>query len=227
MNDKVNDSINIGNYLWLATKGGVIKINQITREYIKYTTEEESNLHSNKSNSIDTTPTTTNIWIGTYGCRMAFISDEEKWESIPYTSNLFEEDALKKDKEVILDKDKDNWLRTNLIHFDINDTLWIGTNTGLPKDEDEKSILRCSFSSDNIDKHLNVLSIKDVENDIEMSSNFRINVLILLKFYRNNIRQLLLKPSKILHKLLRECSCVYQFIYNFVRTQKHRTLQFA
>jgi len=75
-NDKVNDSISIGNYLWLATGKGVIKINQTTRERKEYTTEN-SNIPANEVESI-TANQKRNIIIGTYSTTKQRLKKTEK-----------------------------------------------------------------------------------------------------------------------------------------------------
>ncbi len=174
-NDKVNDSINIGNYLWLATGKGVIKINQTTRERTEYT-KENSNVPSNEVESIAANQRA-DIWIGTYGNRVAVMEQgKDEWKAIPYTSHLFDEKTeITEDGKVLIGGDEDNWLRTNFIHFDVNDTLWVGTSVGLLKllQEGEKFKWDGPFNpAVETEAPFNVLFIRDVENGIEISGNF-------------------------------------------------------
>jgi len=169
-NDNVNDSISIGNYLWLATGKGVIKINQTTRERTRYTTDN-SDIPANEVESI-TANQRAGIWIGTYGSRVAFMNDEEKWEAIPYTSDLFEEGTIEKEGKVYIGGDEDNWLRTNFIHFDVNDTLWVGTSIGLLKLKNTGEERKWEGPFNPTEKPLNVLFIRDVERGIEISGNY-------------------------------------------------------
>jgi len=174
--DKVNDSISIGNFLWLATGNGVIKINQTTRERTEYTTDN-SKLPANAVESIAANQKA-NIWIGTYGNRMAFMNEEtQEWEDVPYELSLFKgyKNTIEEGGKVLLGGDKDNWLRTNFIHFDANDTLWVGTSIGLLKlqHEAKKPIWKGPFNPiDRAEQALNVLFIRDVEGGIEISGNF-------------------------------------------------------
>ncbi len=170
---QINDSISLGNFLWLATSNGVIKINQTTRERTHYT-KENSNLPDNQVETIATNQKAAR-WIGTYGNRIAFINEDEKWEVVPYDLTLFEEGTIEENGKVLIKGDKDNWLRTNFIHFDINDTLWVGTSIGLFKlqYEAKKTIWKGPFNPiDRIEHPLNVLFIRDVEGGIEISGNF-------------------------------------------------------
>lgn len=170
-NKNVNDSISIGNYLWLATGQGVIKINQTTRERTHYTTEN-SDIPANEVESIAANQQR-DIWIGTYGRSAAFMNDDEKWEAIPYTSDLFDEDTkITEDGKVLIGGKEDNWLRTNYIHFDINDTLWVGTSIGLLKLQYEggEPVWKGPFNPTG--DPLNVLFIRDVERGLEISGNY-------------------------------------------------------
>lgn len=169
---KVNDSISIGNFLWLATAKGVIKINQTTRERTEYT-KEDSNLPANNVESIAANQKA-DIWIGTYGNRMAFMNKAGKWEHVPYDLDLFKEyeGTIEEDGKILLEGKKDNWLRTNFIHFDVNNVLWVGTSIGLLKlqYEDGKAIWDGPFNPNaGTDGPLNVLFIGDVEGGIEIS----------------------------------------------------------
>jgi len=171
--NSVNDSISIGNYLWLATKKGVIKINQTTRERTEYTTKN-SDIPSNEVESIAANRGG-GMTIGTYGRSAAFMNDDGKWEAIPYTSNLFDEKTeIKEDGRVFIGGDEDNWLRTNFIHFDINDTLWVGTSEGLLKLQDTGKERKWEgpFNPADREEPLNVLFIRDVERGIEISGNY-------------------------------------------------------
>lgn len=170
---QINDSITIGNFLWLATNNGVIKINQTTRERIHYT-KENSNLPDNLVETITTNKRAAG-WIGTYGNRMAFINEDEKWEAVPYDLDLFGAGTVEKDGKVFIKGDKDNWLRTNFIHFDVNDTLWVGTSIGLFKLLYESKAPKWSGPFNPISKNdqtFNVLFIRDVVGGIEVSGNF-------------------------------------------------------
>jgi len=173
VNDKVNDSISIGNYLWLATGKGVIKINQTTRERTEYNTEN-SDIPANEVESIAASQRGKPV-IGTYGNRVAVMNEEaDKWEAIPYTSDLFEEGTVEKEGKMYIGGDKDNWLRTNYIHFDVNDTLWVGTSVGLLKLQNmgEESKWEGPFNPADTEDPLNVLFIRDVERGIEISGNY-------------------------------------------------------
>lgn len=171
-NNHVNDSISIGNYLWLATANGVIRINQTTRKQIDYNTEN-SDIPADEVESIAANQKDI-VWIGTYGRQAAFMNEDEKWEAVPYTLDLFEEGTTEDDGKILLGGDKENWLRTNFIHFDINDTLWVGTSVGLLKlqYDDEKPVWKGPFNPADVEEPLNVLFIKDVERGLEISGNF-------------------------------------------------------
>lgn len=172
-NDKVNDSISIGNYLWLATGKGVIKINQTTRERKEYTTEN-SNIPANEVESIAVNQRAA-IVIGTYGNRVATMNEEaDKWEAIPYTSDLFDEDTkITENGKVLIGGDENNWLRTNFVHFDTNDTLWVGTSIGLLRLQNiEEPKWEGPFNPADTEEPLNVLFIRDVERGIEISGNY-------------------------------------------------------
>jgi len=151
----VNDSINVDNFLWLATNGGVIKINQITRDFTKYT-KENSGLPSNEVETIAVNQQSAK-WIGTYGHRIAFMNEEEdKWVAIPYDLSLFEDDTVDDNGKILLGGDKDNWLRTNYIHFDKNSRKWSGP-----------------FNPIKDGQPFNVLFIRDIEGGIEISGNYK------------------------------------------------------
>jgi len=171
-NDKVNDSISIGNYLWLATGKGVIKINQTTRKRTEYTTEN-SNIPANEVESIAANQKG-GVVIGTYGRSAAFMNDDEKWEAIPYTSNLFDDETeIRENGKVLIGGDEDNWLRTNFIHFDANDTLWVGTSMGLLRLQNMgEPKWEGPFNPADTEEPLNVLFIRDVERGIEISGNY-------------------------------------------------------
>lgn len=169
--EQINDSISLGNFLWLATGKGVIKINQTTRERTEYT-KENSELPANEVESIAASQALP--WIGTYGNRIAFMDDKtDKWVAVPYDMSLFEEGTIEKEGKVLLKGDEDNWLRTNYIHFDVNDTLWVGTSVGLLrlKYKAGKAVWTGLFNPTK-GKPLNVLFIRDVENGIEISGNY-------------------------------------------------------
>lgn len=172
--DKVNDAISIGNFLWLATSKGVVKINQTTRKRTEY---KEDSIPSNEVESIAANKKR-DIWIGTYGKRMAFMDkDSDKWVDVPYDLNLFKhiEGTVEKDGKVLLGGKEEDWLRTNYIHFDANDTLWVGTSIGLLKlqYEEGKPTWDGPFNPNaGTEGPFNVLFIGDVEGGIEISGNY-------------------------------------------------------
>lgn len=167
---KVNDVLKLGNILWLATSNGVTKINQTNRERVEYTEEHlpAKNVESIASNSSNV------IWIGTYGRGMAVQDDDDKWIPVKYTEELFaKHNAVEKDGKILLEGDEERWLRTNFIHIDANDTLWIGTSAGvlqLQYTPGEEPQWIGPFNPE--DGVLNVLFIKDIDRGIEITGNF-------------------------------------------------------
>lgn len=165
---KVNDVLKLGNILWLATSKGVTKIDQITRKRVEYTKEElpDSNVESIAASKAGI------IWIGTYGRGMA-VQEGDKWIPVKYLTTDFGDKAVEKDGKILLDGTKESWLRTNFIHIDSNDTLWIGTSAG---------VLQLQYKSGEAPKWtgpfnpqdgvLNVLFIKDIPRGIEITGNF-------------------------------------------------------
>jgi len=175
-NNLINDSVSSGRFLWIATNEGVVRINQITREQKEYKEGNGSNLPSNKVESIAVNYGNV-IWIGTYGRQMAFMDEtKDEWVAVPYDISLFEKGTVEKDGKILLGGNEDNWLRTNYIHFDINDTLWVGTSVGLFKllngDDRDKRKWSGPFNPNKDGQPFNVLLIKNAISDIEISGNY-------------------------------------------------------
>jgi len=167
---QVNDVLKLGNILWLATSNGVTKINQTTRKRVEYTEAHlpDKNVESIAASKADV------IWIGTYGRGMAVQDDDDKWIPVKYIKELFGENTIEKDGKILIEGDEDRWLRTNFIHIDPDDTLWIGTSAGvlqLQYKSGEEPIWKGPFNPEG-DKALNVLFIQDIERGIEIIGNF-------------------------------------------------------
>lgn len=165
---KVNDVLKIDNILWLATSKGVTKIDQVTRKRVEYTKEQlpDSNVESIAVSKGGI------IWIGTYGRGMA-VQEDDKWIPIKYLTTDFGDEAVEKDGKILLDGTKDSWLRTNFIHIDSNDTLWVGTSAGvlqLQYKSGEDPVWTGPFNPQ--DGVLNVLFITDIPRGIEITGNF-------------------------------------------------------
>lgn len=167
---KVNDVLKLGNILWLATSNGVTKINQTNRERVEYTEEHlpARNVESIAANSYNV------IWIGTYGRGMAVQDNDDKWIPVKYNVESFRKhNAVEKDGKILLEGDEEKWLRTNFIHIDANDTLWIGTSAGvlqLQYTPGKEPVWKGPFNPK--DGVLNVLFIQDIPRGIEIIGNF-------------------------------------------------------
>lgn len=119
----INDYMEEGNKLYVATDAGVFVLDKQSRAVLEHWTKQSVGLPSNRVESIRRHPATHQIFIGTYDiAAIAVQNGDGTWASIAYPEAL---------------QNSANATMTYCIEFDDENRLWVGTSQGLLRYEDE------------------------------------------------------------------------------------------
>ena len=117
--EQVNDFVELGDYFWLATNSGVVRLHKEDKTSQRWTILN-SNLPSSHIQSI-TIDQSNQIWIGTYDLMLARWTGSD-WEVLEVSEDVISE----------------NHIRTlYTLEIDESDNIWIGSTSGLIKYDGE------------------------------------------------------------------------------------------
>lgn len=121
---KVNDFFEEEEQVWVATDGGIFKINLLDHT-VEHWTKFSAGLPSDQVEKIARHPQTGQMFIGTYDVGIAF-QTPGGWTTIPYPEELVQ---------------NQNTTLTYCFEWDVSGRLWVGTNKGLLRFEEDNWIV--------------------------------------------------------------------------------------